>query len=284
MRAILVENPFDTSQTDVKEAQYTGESVLQLFAKFWPEKDWMDFRVYCNGGDSDFAYVPNEEDELIFCLNVEGGDNSSLFAILGSAIAIIGTAGLAIPAIGMTATVAYAMIGIGSFISALGGFFSPKPTSQSFDSSQTYSWDGVQNIIGEGNPVPVVYGKHRVGGIVIEGYVDGKVENGVSEDNFLYMVTALSEGVVDEIFLDTVKINDKYAWLYYDGETSEDKFWNAKLGIWETVAGVISDSRNYIIRESRLRSIYAGGDADNSGPKDPGGYEAHVPDGPHDGY
>ena len=281
MRLLLIDNPFDMEDIDEVFVPYTGRSVACIFSDAWPEKNVLDYILFCSGGEVGVGYVPNEDDELIFKLDVAGGD-SSLFTYLATAVAVVTIVAI-VPALSpMLPSVAASAI-LGGVANVLGNLFTKTPTSNSFEGSQTYSWDGVQNIIGEGNVVPVCYGRHRVGGIIWEGYVDGAVVNGISEDNFLYMVTALSEGPVDQIFPETIKINDKLALLYADEETAEDKFYNAKTGAWQTISGVITDSRSFITEEQKKQNVYAGGNNDNAGVKDPGGYEAHVADEPYDG-
>ena len=244
MRLLLIDNPFDMEDIDEVFVPYTGRSVACIFSDAWPEKNVLDYILFCSGGEVGVGYVPNEDDELIFKLDVAGGD-SSLFTYLATAVAVVTIVAI-VPALSpMLPSVAASAI-LGGVANVLGNLFTKTPTSNSFEGSQTYSWDGVQNIIGEGNVVPVCYGRHRVGGIIWEGYVDGAVVNGISEDNFLYMVTALSEGPVDQIFPETIKINDKLALLYADEETAEDKFYNAKTGAWQTISGVITDSRSFM--------------------------------------
>ena len=73
-------------------------------------------------------------------------------------------------------------------------------------SSPTYGFDGIQNTADQGLPVPVVYGTMRVGGQVIGEYVAvgsavtlGGGSNPEVDNNYLNLLLALSEGVVDNI-------------------------------------------------------------------------------------
>lgn len=70
------------------------------------------------------------------------------------------------------------------------------------DSSPTYGWDGIRTLQGEVNvPIPIGYGRHRVGGNIINQFVrtDG-------EKQYLYLLLALAEGPVSSI--GNIQIND----------------------------------------------------------------------------
>jgi predicted phage tail protein len=75
-------------------------------------------------------------------------------------------------------------------------------TPDSMDSSSpTYGWEGIQNQMAAGVPIPVVYGRHRVGGNIINQYVraDG-------DKQYLNMLIALSEGEINSI--SSIEVND----------------------------------------------------------------------------
>lgn len=69
--------------------------------------------------------------------------------------------------------------------------------------SKTYSWDGIGNTIGEGNIVPIIYGKHRIGGIVLEAFTDG--DNG---EKYLNVLLGVSEGEIHNIDTSTIMIGN----------------------------------------------------------------------------
>ncbi len=62
------------------------------------------------------------------------------------------------------------------------------------ETSQTYAWDGIQTNSGPGFVIPVAFGKHLLGGQVIEisNYAQGRIDD-------LYIKLALSEGRCQEI-------------------------------------------------------------------------------------
>lgn len=86
----------------------------------------------------------------------------------------------------------------------------PNAGLKSNSEGNTYGVDGPKNTSAEGIPVPVVYGKHRVGGNIIDIYT-----RNVGDDQYLYLRTALNDGEVEEI--SNVEINDQPA-----------SYWNAK--------------------------------------------------------
>lgn len=78
----------------------------------------------------------------------------------------------------------------------------PKPPGVPQDrgdlASPTYSWDGIQTSYGQGFTVPVVYGRHHVGGQVIYTDVFASSLGGFLDDR-LNMILALSEGPIARI-------------------------------------------------------------------------------------
>jgi len=62
------------------------------------------------------------------------------------------------------------------------------------ESSATYSWDGIQTNTGPGFPIPIVFGRHKLGGQVIEKEVRAS-----DSTELLYLVIALAVGRCQEI-------------------------------------------------------------------------------------
>ena len=279
MKIKLHRNPFDLDDSEevtIKDELLEYKTLKDHFRDSFPEEHWETFYCVVSGGTFDWDHVPGKEDEVLFVKRLEGGSGGGIFTtILG---AVMTVAGVVMMATGVGAAFAPYMIGTGMAMLAggLASMFSPNPTMSDLRSSATYSWQGIQNIIGEGNPSLVVYGEHRVGGIVIEGYVDGTNDNGSSAANYLYMMTMLSEGPVHQVLEETALINGKSVWMYSDTEEPVEEFFNAKTEAVETVDGVIVNSRQLIEYEIRLRNPYLGGDHDNAGAKDPGGHDGGI--------
>lgn len=69
----------------------------------------------------------------------------------------------------------------------------------SFDNSKTYQWRGPEISANIGDPIPIVYGRHKVAGNIINAYVEaGDVET-------LCMLIALCEGPINSV--SNIKVN-----------------------------------------------------------------------------
>ena len=62
-------------------------------------------------------------------------------------------------------------------------------TSSDLSASATYGFSGIQNSTRVGSPIPVVYGFHRVGGQILNTYVETR-----NDSDVLHMLVAVSEG------------------------------------------------------------------------------------------
>ena len=93
-----------------------------------------------------------------------------------------------------------------------------KPHIQTQTDEHTFSFEGIRTAIGPGNVVPVIYGRHRVGGQLLSASVEQAltvVDNGVSAHELtattspplLSMLIAICEGPIDAILLDTIELN-----------------------------------------------------------------------------
>ena len=67
-------------------------------------------------------------------------------------------------------------------------------TSSDLAASATYGFAGIQNSTRVGSPIPVVYGFHRVGGQILNTYVETR-----NDSDVLHMLVAVSEGEVSSI-------------------------------------------------------------------------------------
>jgi len=83
-----------------------------------------------------------------------------------------------------------------------------QPTLPTFDSgtstSSTYTFSGIKNTTTPGTPVSIIYGEHRVGGHTLNAFVDV-----LGTDQFLYAQYGLSEGEIDSIDVNSIKVNDQ---------------------------------------------------------------------------
>ena len=268
MKIKIIRNPLDHSSVEEIEVKCGVKTVKQYFKENFPQENFNTYFPSVSGGGVPEDYIPAYDDEIVYLKKLGGGGGGLLSTIIGGVMTITGIALLVIP--GANATLAPYLIaaGVGMLLSGVAAMFMQIPTS-GMENSQTYSWDGIQNIIGEGNVVPIVYGEHLVGGVVIEGYLDGPSGNGESDLNFLYMVTALSEGPVQEVLTETAEINGKLVWMYDNGVSTVERFYNFKTGLLEEVDGVIVNSTVAVENERKRTQIYivnengGGDDADS---------------------
>ena len=101
-------------------------------------------------------------------------------------IALVATAFIA-PGLGATAftvlgsTITYgniALFGIALTLSGVGGLLAPTPGVSDYgererpDARPSFVFNGAVNTIEQGGPVPLVYGQHRVGSVVVSGGLD----------------------------------------------------------------------------------------------------------------
>jgi hypothetical protein len=75
----------------------------------------------------------------------------------------------------------------------------------------SFSWSGIQTTQGPGNVVPIIYGRHRVGGQLLTAYVEERTNNQefTIQDPVLNMLISVGEGEIEEFEMDTVEINDQ---------------------------------------------------------------------------
>ncbi len=214
-----VPNIFERDIREEFEIEWQAGSVGDLFdrmvesEKLNVEKD--NFTCIVNGGGAKWDFKYAETDDIIF-INDITGKSSSL--ILGVVMVVVGAV-LTYATWGTASPLLAAGIGMiaGGVGSVVGSVFAPStPTvpasmAQSMGAwadSATYTWDGIKNVIGEGQMMPFVVGRHRVGGAIIEGFIDGDVEDGIQTKSYLNMMAAV-EGEIEEIETDTIQLNNK---------------------------------------------------------------------------
>ncbi|MCA9400390.1 MAG: hypothetical protein KC713_02095, partial [Candidatus Omnitrophica bacterium] len=154
---------------------------------------------------SDFNIKPNDGDQIVIHPDVEW----QALAFIGSAI---WAAVVAHPFIA-----AATILAIGYSIYSAVTYKTPALPSFGTDgdgldeNSQTYSWEGIQTTQDVGTAIPVVYGEHRVGGNIINAYIQND-----GDKNFLNVLLALCEGEIESI--SDVMINDQPS-ANFDGIT-----------------------------------------------------------------
>ena len=221
MRILIINDPFDRANRVVKDVDFCGgtvrdyKSVLGLCG---------DYVCAVSGKIVDDDYVPCAHDELVFVVELKNGA-AGWISVVAGAVLIAASPWIG----GWSATVGMSLIA-GAAIGMVAKQFTPKIDSKlgTFENSQTYTWDGIQNIYGEGEPVPVLYGRHRVGGNVIAGFVSGDTTAGLQTNKYLHLLFAVSEGEVWGIEPDSIQIDgsplaefDADARVYYTNGTAD---------------------------------------------------------------
>lgn len=123
----------------------------------------------------------------------------------------------AIPQIGDPATLIIIgialVVGIGLTLAATYLLAPPRPDlNTDDDSSPTTNWRGITTTQGPGAVVPVIYGRHRVGGQLLHadvGYNDQSQADGAFPNSPLDILIALGEGYIEEIETSTIELNDQ---------------------------------------------------------------------------
>lgn len=100
--------------------------------------------------------------------------------------------------------------GNGSYAAAASepSFGSSAKISNQLAATPTYGWDGIRNSTRAGSQVPIVYGQHRVGGVILNVYKET-----VGDNQYLNMLIALSEGRIDGV--SGIEINNNPIENYY---------------------------------------------------------------------
>ncbi|MGA1846759.1 host specificity factor TipJ family phage tail protein [Deferribacter abyssi] len=250
----LVENVFDKKSVKVIDVDYKYQTVKDYFLSV-TDYNPDDFIPAVNGGRVNWDYIPSRDDEVIFINDIKGGGGGGLLGVITGG-ALIGLS--FVP--GLQGVAPYLMTaGISMLAGSVVGYvaeklFAPnlpdRPDYSGFSNSKTYSWDGIQNIVGEGNVVPVVYGKHRVGGVVIEAFTSGDTVNGIQEKKYLNVLLALSEGEIEGDLSDDKIFINKNPITNFEGIT-----WDFRKGtaIQEPIANFSKIAKQYNISGVQLK-------------------------------
>ncbi|EMO1383948.1 TPA: tail assembly protein [Citrobacter freundii] len=127
------------------------------------------FKGKKNLSESDLGYPVSGEVIRIIPVVIGSKKAGVLQTILGAALVVVG----AVATYFGGGAVGVPMMKIGAAL-ALGGvvqMLSPQPSGlaskQSADNRASYAFGGVTNTTAQGNPVPVLYGRRRIGGAII---------------------------------------------------------------------------------------------------------------------
>lgn len=142
----------------------------------------------------------SDEDVIEFGRDVPEGEGGALKIVAGAVITAVGYfvpgAQFLIP------------VGVGMMIGGAADLIIGPPKLPTFDSgnstSATYTFSGIKNTTVSGTPIPIVYGRHRVGGHVLNAYVDVK-----GTYSYLYALLGLASGPIGGVDYRSIELNER---------------------------------------------------------------------------
>jgi len=247
----LIPNFFEKKKKIEQEWKHKVATVREVFDECFPEYKHKDFTPSVSGKVVEWDEYFGPKDDVVFIQNIEGG-GGIVSTVLGAVLTVVGVVSENPYLIGM---------GISMMVGGVVGMMfaatvpdtntTPIPTSEMSD-SKTYSWSGIQNIIGEGNPIPIVYGIHRIGGIIIEAFIHGENGWGQQENKILNVLTGLSEGPIEKIDTDSIQINKKEIAYYNEESDAVEYDFRQGENTQETVAGFNKIARQFDLSGMKL--------------------------------
>ncbi len=136
-----------------------------------------------NISESDLDF-PNAGQEIRIVPVIIGSKRAGVLqTILGAALVVVGVLGSTIGQAwggGVWGPAAW-KIGAAMMVGGVAQMLSPQPpglaSKQSADNRASYAFGGVTNTAAQGNPVPILYGRRRIGGAIISGgiYVEDQL-------------------------------------------------------------------------------------------------------------
>ena len=244
MKILVVNDPFDKKNRIAYVVDFSGGTVAEYKSALNLAGEYV---CAVSGKIVDDNYIPCAHDELVFVVKLEDNATSWVGVVAGAVMVGVGI-GLQQPWL----VGAGASLIAGTAVGLIAQQFTPNVSAGTFENSTTYSWDGIGNIYGEGTPVPVLYGRHRVGGNVIAGFVSGDTTSGLQENKYLHLLFAISEGEVWGLETDSILIDgspladyDADASVYYLNGTADQN-----LSVFD--AAFSNVRRRYLFSSKRL--------------------------------
>ncbi|QSV17190.1 phage tail protein [Photobacterium ganghwense] len=224
----ILYSPFDLSKRDYANLVYQEGAALSHYLEGLPRDD--AFAVFLGGQEMAESVwdevIPGKGEHIVLIQNVfgGGGDNKGILRSV-ALIAVAAFSAWATGGISSTFMKGLAAAAINTAGALLINALIPMPTraSASEEQSSTYSLGAPSMNTREGSPIPVLYGEHWTGGLLI-GMDKGLSDN--DEDEVLTMLVALSEGEISEV--KEVLVNDQpiesyqsTSWSYKRGALNE---------------------------------------------------------------
>ncbi len=203
---------FDQSGKVEKAFEFSRNFQLRDYLdsfKEIPQINFTEFDIIVSGKVvKDFNEFVNDGDEIIVTPKI--GDPGTIFGVIATVATALGasaTTAATIAAIGTVLAVGATLAAIGySIYSAfqrpsLPGFGGISGGGGLDEGSPTYGWEGGRTLSDVNVPVPIIYGRHKVYGNVINEYIHSD-----GDKHFLNMLVALGEGEINSI--SDLKLND----------------------------------------------------------------------------
>ena len=228
---IYIKNPFDLSSRNEKVVDFIPETSASNYIKQIALFDEKIISVAINGEVvKDLSTIVNDGDYIIVSPKVEDDVFNLILSVALVYVAFgvggwaaTGNWGAAVSTWGAGATMGYLAAAAVMYIG--GQLINPINTGSlsEWEQSTTYSWNTQGNLIQQGSPVPVTYGRVRISGQIISQHITSV--GGEQDKQYLNVLLCGGEGAVDSI--SGIEINDTPI-SYYD-----DVAYETRLGVNE---------------------------------------------------
>lgn len=222
VRIYIIRNPFQPETREVRRIEHSGQPVSHYI------KDVVWLRgtklvVAINGYITSLDAVPKPGDFVVVTAEIEA-------SVVAGAVATFATGAASLSAATGLTAIAYAAVygatylattfaigwGISQLVDAL-GLGPDMPDSGSVgdraSSSPTYGWGPLQQTETEGNPIPIIFGEHKVAGQVINKFKT----LGSDKKEYYNALLVVNDGLVDSI--SDIRVNDQPVHNYRGIET-----------------------------------------------------------------
>lgn len=246
-----------TTNTDVDIEIIDGELLRDAFERSLSHVPFKEdqkkeeiFQVLVNGVkiENDFFSVTQlkEKDEVLICPIFKGGDNGSTMRQIAFMAVVIGASFVAPWALGLTGTLAGALVSAGASIAASLAFNALVPPSvpnaglsgsTAIGESQMYSISSQSNTVAKFGIVPKVYGSHRIfPRIAANPYTELELDPNTGElSQYLYAIYdfGLGPNLVNDIRIGETPISEYSEVQYKIVDFNKP---DVSEGIWDDMA------------------------------------------------
>ena len=224
IKLVIIKNPFEPWNGREVHRIEPGKTAEEIMRQYMPLGTDVDIMVNSKPVESE-AVVPDDSFVVIYP-KVMGGRGGKILGAIAMIALTIYSGGIANGlwakagtffakgALGAVMASAAVMFVGGTLINRLFGQKTVVGKFGDWKNDATYSWDGVQTMEGQNNPVALTYGTVQSGGQSI-----GKFVNVLDNDEYLNWLVAAGEG---PLTISDIKLNDN-AVSYYKDVTVETR-------------------------------------------------------------